>query len=235
MRFPAALALALALALGVGQGPIAAQEPDPPRGVTLVGVGEVRAKPDLAIVRIGVVSQAATARAALDHNNQAMQAVLAALDDQAIAEADRQTSGFNVQPRYRLDPDSQLPPRIEGYEVSNELAVTVRDIARLGAILDLAVSVGSNRILGVEFGLAEPEPRRDEARRLAVADAVRKARIYSEAAGLGLGPIRAISEPARAGPPQPMYRMETAADAAVPIAEGEQVIAVEVTVSWDIR
>jgi hypothetical protein len=227
----------VSLALSLAAVPLAAQELDPPRGLTLVGIGEIRAKPDLAVVRIGVVSQAGTARAALNDNNRAMAAVLAALEDQAIAERDVQTSHFNVQPRYRHDRDGEAPPRIDGYEVSNQLAVTVRDLDRLGAVLDLAVSVGSNQILGIEFTLADPEPRRDEARRLAVQDALRKARIYAKEAGLVLGPIRALSELARAGPPQPVYRrMEMAADAAaVPIAEGEQSIEVKVTISWDIR
>lgn len=228
--------LLLALSLFAIAVPVAAQQLDPPRGVTIVGVGEVRAKPDLAVVRIGVVSQGATARAALDDNNKAMQAILTALKGQAIAGRDVQTSQFNVQPRYRHDPENQDPPRIDGYEVSNLVAVTIRHLDKLGAVLDLAVSVGSNQILGIDFMLADPEPRRDEARKLAVEDAVRKARIYADAADIVLGPIRTISEQARLGPPGPVYgRMEMAADASVPIAEGEQAIAVEVTITWDIR
>lgn len=225
----------LAFVLGTAPLLLAAQEIDPPRGVTVVGTGEVRAKPDLAVVRIGVVSQAATARAALDANNAAMRDIMAALAEQAIAGRDVQTSQFSVQPRYRHDPDNQLPPRIDGYEVSNQLAVIIRDLDKLGPVLDLAVSVGSNQILGVEFSLADPEPRRDEARRLAVADALRKAELYARAAGIELGAIRAITEEARAGPPQPLHqRMEMSAEASVPIAEGEQAITIEVTINWDI-
>ena len=230
MRPSILAALMLALWLAV---PAAAQQPDPPRGLTLVGVGEVRAKPDLAVVRVGVVSQADTARAALDDNNEAMRAVMAALQDHGIAERDMQTSQFTVQPRYRHDQTGEAPPRIDGYEVSNQLTVTVRDLERLGPVLDQAVSVGSNQILGVEFDLADPEPRRDEARRLAVEDATRKAQVYAEAADVELGPIRAMTEQARLDPPQPYARMEMA-QASVPVAEGEQVIAVEVTVTWDI-
>ena len=223
----------LSLAFSLAAQPLAAQEPGPQRGLTVVGTGEVRAKPDLAVVRLGVVSQAATARAALDANNEAMAALLGALERQQIAERDVQTSQFVVQPRYQHDPEGRDPPRIDGYEVSNQVAVTVRDLDRLGEVLDEAVSVGSNNILGVEFGLADPEPRRDEARRLAVEDARRKAEIYAEAAGLALGPVRSISEEVRPGPPQPVYRMATA-EASVPIAEGEQAITIEVTVNWDI-
>jgi uncharacterized protein YggE len=228
---------AVSLALSLAATPtVVAQEVDLPRGLTLVGVGEVRAKPDLAVVRVGVVSQAATARAALNDNNQAMQAILAALEEQGIAERDVQTSQFTVQPRYRHDRDNERPPRIDGYEVSNQVAVTVRNLDRLGPVLDQAVSVGSNQILGIEFTLADPEPQRDEARRLAVEDAVRKARLYAQAAEVELGPIRAIHEQRRPGPPEPLYRrMEMAADAGVPIAQGEQSIEVEVTISWEIR
>lgn len=226
----------VSLALSLAPFPLAAQQIDPPRGMTLVGVGEVRARPDLAVVRIGVVSQAATARAALDDNNKSMLEIMAALEAQGVAERDVQTSQFSVQPRYRHDPENQLPPRIDGYEVSNQLAVIIRDLDRLGAVLDLAVSVGSNQILGVEFSLADPEPRRDEARRLAVEDALRKARLYAAAAGIELGSIRAIAEQSRERPPQPLYRqMEMAADASVPIAAGEQAVEVEVTIRWDIR
>ena len=223
----------LMLALWLTALPAAAQQSDPPRGLTLVGVGEVRARPDLAVVRVGVVSQAATARAALDANNEAMRAVMAALQEQGIAERDMQTSQFTVQPRYRHDQAGEAPPRIDGYEVSNQIAVTVRDLDALGPVLDQAVSVGSNQILGIEFNLADPEPQRDEARRLAVEDAMRKARVYAEAAGVALGPIRAMTEQALVVPPQPYQRMEMA-HSSVPIAEGEQVVAVEVTISWDI-
>jgi uncharacterized protein len=229
----AGLTLALCLAPVLAALPAAAQRPEPPRGLTLTGVGEVRARPDLAVVRVGVVSQAATARAALDDNNEAMRAVMAALQDRGIAERDMQTSQFTVQPRYRHDQTGEAPPRIDGYEVSNQLAVTVRDLDALGPVLDQAVSVGSNQILGIEFDIADPEPRRDEARRLAVEDAVRKANVYAEAADVALGPIRAMTEQARFDPPQPYQRMEMA-QSSVPIAEGEQVVAVQVTISWDI-
>src|SRR5688572_7927687 len=82
--------LLLALSLAAIAVPVAAQELEPPRSLTVVGAGEVRAKPDLAVVRIGVVSQAATARAALDDNNAAMQAILTALKGQAVDERDVQ-------------------------------------------------------------------------------------------------------------------------------------------------
>jgi hypothetical protein len=224
----------LSLALSLAAVPGAAQQLEAPPGLTVSGVGEVRARPDLAVVRIGVVSQAATARAALDDNNAAMRAIMSALAEQGITARDLQTSQFTVQPRYRHDRSGEAPPRIDGYEVSNQLAVTVRDLDRLGPVLDQAVRVGSNQILGVEFSLDDPEPRRDQARRLAVQDAVRKAKIYAEAAGIDLGPIRAIIEQAQPGPPQPVYRRMEMADASVPIAEGEQAITVEVTVVWDI-
>ena len=229
-------ATACALFLVASAGPVNSQEIPQPPTLTMTGIGEARARPDVAVGRIGVVTQAATPRDALNDNNRAMDAVLAALKEQGIAQKDLQTSSFNVTPRYDYGED-RSPPRVDGYEASNQLAVTVRDLDKLGSILDQAVSVGSNQIVGVEFGLDKPEPVRDEARRLAVRDAVRKARLYAEEAGVQLGPIHFIAERTEIRPPTPRLGQmrATAEAAAVPIEEGEHAVEIEVTMTWIIR
>lgn len=236
LRLIGIAATACALVLASPAGPVIGQEVPPPPTLTMTGVGEARARPDVAVVRIGVVTQAATARDALNDNNRAMDAVLAALKEQGIAQKDLQTSSFNLTPRYDYGED-RSPPRVEGYEASNQLAVTVRNLDKLGGILDRAVSVGSNQIVGVEFGLDKPEPVRDEARRLAVRDAVRKARLYADEAGVQLGPIHSISERTDIRPPAPRLGQmrATAEAAAVPIEQGEQAVEVEVIMTWLIR
>jgi uncharacterized protein YggE len=114
--------------------------------------------------------------------------------------------------------------------------VIVRKLEDLGSLLDQVVAKGSNQIYGIAFSIADPRPLEDEARRLAIADALRKARLYAESAGISLGQILSILEYVQ--PPVPLYgkvqRME-AQDAAVPVAEGQQVISVQVNVSWEIR
>lgn len=229
-------ATACAVGFATFAEPAIGQDVPQPPTLTMTGVGEARATPDVAVVRIGVVSQAATAREAVNETNRATEAVLSALKEQGIAQKDLQTSSFTVTPRYDYGED-RAPPRIDGYEASNQLTVTVRVLDKLGGILDQAVSVGSNQIFGIEFRLDKPEPLRDEARRLAVRDAQRKARLYADEAGVELGPIHAIAERTEIEPPTPRLGQmrATAEAAAVPIEQGEQRVEVEVTISWIIR
>ena len=229
----------LVLAACLAGGSALAQAPDRPlRTLTMTGTGEMRAKPDTAIVTLGVMSRADTARAALTANNAAMTAILSSLEAAGIAKKDIQTSNFSVNPVYDYDNTGAKPPRITGYDVSNQLAVTVRKLDTLGTILDEAVSKGSNQIYGITFTIDDPRALEDEARKSAVQDAVRKAKLYAGAAGVVLDAIQSISEQ-MARPPQPVYmkaqRMEAAADASVPVAEGEQVVSIDVSITWTIR
>lgn len=226
----------LGLAVAMIATPAMADDVRPERQMTLQGRGEVRAKPDMATVSIDVVRQAGTAREALDANTAAMQEVLASLKAQGFEDRDIQTSSFSVSPRYDYSKDG-APPKIVGYEVSNQVTVTVRDLKKLGAVLDKAVSDGSNQITGVAFSIATPEPLMDEARKLAIKDALRKARVFADAAQVTLGPITRIAEQAGYQPPQPYAKtMRMAAEAApVPIAEGEQTVEISVSITWEIK
>jgi hypothetical protein len=104
-------------------------------------------------------------------------------------------------------------------------------------VLDKVVSAGSNQINGIQFQVSEPQAATDEARRLAVADAARKAKVYAAASAVGLGDILSISEGVHIEPPVPrqakMMRAEAPAD--VPIAQGEQAISVDVNIVWEIK
>ncbi|NJM29283.1 MAG: SIMPL domain-containing protein [Rhizobiales bacterium] len=166
-----------------------------------------------------------------------MNQIMTALKAAGIAEKDIQTQNYTVQPRYDYTNNTQ-PPRLVGYDVSNTVMIAARDRSKLGEVLDAAVTAGSNMINGISFGVAKPEAARDEARKLAAADATRKARLYAEAAAVKLGKVISIGESGGYSPPVPMQakamRME-AADGAVPIAQGEQVIAVDVNIAWEIE
>lgn len=207
-----------------------------PRTITLTGHGEVRQAPDQALVTAGVLKNAVTAAEALAANTQAMTAVMETLKAAGVEAKDIQTSNFMVAPRYDYNNSSQ-PPKLTGYDVSNNVMVTVRKLDRLGGLLDRLVTSGANQINGVQFDIAEPQAALDEARKAAAADATRKARIYAEAMSVGLGPVLSLSEGTRDMPPVPMRmkaaRAEMAAD--VPIAAGEQVLAVDVSITWEIK
>ncbi len=208
------------------------------RNISLAGHGEVRATPDLAVVNMGVLSSAVTAREALDANTKAMNDLMAVLKTASIDSKDISTSNFSVNPRYDYGQNNGQPPKVTGYDVSNTVSVTVRKLEAIGSLLDRAVSSGSNQINGISFSIANPQAALDEARREAVKDAKRKAELYRTATSVTLGNIISLSEGQAYQPPQPMMMQAKAmsSDAGnVPIAQGEQVIAADVNIVWEIK
>ena len=207
-----------------------------PRIISLSGHGEVRATPDIAYVTSGVVTQGATAADALAANTKAMTDLFAALKDSGIEDRDVQTSNFSVQPRY--DFSNNQAPKMVGYDVSNNVTVTLRKVDTLGALLDRMVQSGSNQISGISFDVSKPDDAMDEARKLATEDATRKAKVYAKAMGIELGNVMQVSEGSAAQPPMPMVRstmMKADAAPPVPMAAGEQTLAVDVNVIWEIK
>ena len=167
----------------------------PARTITVSGDAEVASKPDQARLSAGVVSQAETAAAALSANSTAMNRVFAALRMAGIPENRMQTSNFSVQPQYApyREPNPE-PPRIIGYQVSNNVTVVVDDLTKVGPTLDALVRSGANQLGGIQFTIADPKPLAERARMLAVVDGAAKARTLATAAGVTLGPLMSIQE-----------------------------------------
>lgn len=210
--------------------------------IAIEGRGEVAAAPDMATINSGVTTQGATAREALDANTAAMAELVAALKEAGIAARDIQTSGFSVNPNYVYSDERDangytMPPKINGYQVSNTVTVAVRQLDTLGAILDKSVTVGANTVNGVAFSVADPSELYNEARKAAFADARAKAELYASVAGSALEDIVSISESQGFNQPQPvaMYAMrEDAASAPVPVEAGELSFAINVNVQWEL-
>jgi len=236
-RIALAFALIVIAILALVAQTAARADDAPGRTMTLTGLGVVTTTPDKAVVTVGVVTDAKTAGQALAQNTQSMQAVMDLLGAQGVALKDIQTANFSVNPQSIYpNNDRNQPPRIVGYSVSNEVHATIRDLDKMGAILDKVVSAGSNRINGIRFTISNPEPVLDEARRLAVRDAIRKAGLFAKEAGVALGAITSITE-VSASTPQPLHRRALSmavAEAAVPIAAGQQSLQIQVTITWKI-
>jgi uncharacterized protein YggE len=233
MKAPALGILPLVVLLALSSA--AAQEMQ--RRLVVTGTGEARARPDVAVVSAGVVVQADNASAALAENTRAMNGVLEQLRAAGLPSEDVQTSQFAVTPLYDTrppDPQRTEPPRIVGYQVSNQVTARVRALDRLGAMLDALVRAGANSIDGLRFEIAEPKTVLGEARDAAVADALAKARRYAGAAGVELGEILALEEGGSYAPPRPMMRAEAMA-AAVPIEPGETELYASVTITFALR
>jgi uncharacterized protein len=226
------------LATLLAANPVFADEVKMNRLITLTGHGEVRAVPDMAVINMGVVSSAETARAALDANTKAMTELMANLKAANIDDKDIATSNFSVNPRLDYGQNGGQVPKLIGYDVTNAVTVIVHKVGGLGALLDKVVSSGSNQINGISFSISNSDAAMDEARKLAVKDATHKAQIYASAASINLGNIMSLSESSGIAEPQVMFSRAKAmaADAApVPIAQGSQVISVDVNISWELK
>lgn len=210
--------------------------------LTLSSYGETRAAPDQATISMGVTTQAPTAAAALAQNRGRMMAVIAAIRAQGVPERDIQTSGLDVSPQYTYPAErpgvDRGPPRVTGYQVSNQVTVLVRDLARLGPTVDAVVSSGANQINGIGFGLQNADARADEARRQAVANVDRKAQLYAQAAGLRVVRLVTLSESGGYTPRPPIPYARTMAVQAsaesTPVQAGEVGVRVDVTAVYEL-
>ncbi|MCB2115079.1 MAG: SIMPL domain-containing protein [Rhodobacteraceae bacterium] len=228
MRLVPLVAAAMMLAL-----PAFAADPVPTT-ISVSGEGRVEVVPDLATVSLGVTTDADTASAAMTANSGAVAQVLDRLKAAGIEPRDVQTSGLSLGPRYDYGRGDGTPPKLLGYTVSDMVTVRVRDLAKLGGVLDGVVADGANTLNGLGFGLAEDAEARDEARRRAVADARHRAELYAGAAGVKLGRLISISEAGMSYPPMPMAEASFAKAADVPIATGEVSIGASVSLVYEI-
>lgn len=226
----AGVAVATVLAMAVQAQ--AQTETKPEASVVVVGEGSVSLAPDFAHIRGGVTTRANTISEAIDANSKAMVAVTAALLDNGIAQKDIQTSRFSVQPVYAAQQPGTEPKQV-GYSVPNQVGVTIRQIDRIGQILDRLAAAGATDVGNIEFLVSEPSKALDQARAAAIADARCKAEVYTRAAGVQLGRILWITEVSGNAAPVPL-RAQSATAMALPIATGEDTMQVRVTVGFDI-
>jgi uncharacterized protein YggE len=225
--------VALATALLFSSGGVSAQQPQqaPEARIVVTGDGSVSVTPDYAQIRIGVTAREKAVKEAVDANSKSMVAIIAALKDAGIAQNDIQTARFSIQPIYPPQ-DQRSEPKLAGYAVSNHVNVTIREIGKVGDVLDRVTAAGATDAGNVSFLVSDPSKALDQAREAAIADARRKAEVYAKASSVRLGRVEWITEDGGSGPPVPM--MARAAPAPVPIASGEDILRVRVTVAFEI-
>ena len=204
--------------------------------LNLSAYGEVRVAPDMATITFGVQTEAQTAQAAMADNARRMQEVFAALSRAGIADRDIQTSGLNLSAQY--DYVENQPPRLRGYQASNQVTVIINDLTKVGTTADAVVGAGVNQINGIAFGLKDPKAAEDQARVLAVRALQDKARLYAQALGVELGGIRSLNEGGGYQPQPPVMftgaRMAMADSASTPVAAGEMVVRIDITGTYDL-
>ena len=202
------------------------------RTVTVSATGSVTAEPDVAQISAGVATDADSAKDAMNRNSVVMTKLIDGLKAAGIQPKDIQTTMLNVEPRYTQPKDGRVAT-INGYRVVNQVRLTVRDVKRLGDVLDQAIVLGANQINHIAFDIANPETLKDEARKQAMENARRRGELYAKAAGGQLGPVLRISESVDEPHPMPGGRM--AMRASVPIEAGTRSLEVEVHVTYALR
>jgi uncharacterized protein len=218
-------------------GSAVAQGSEPqPRTLTVNGTAQVSLSPDIAYISIGVHTENEDAEIALSENSAQAQQVIDGLKALGIAEKDIRTSNFSIYPSMQYNRDGELQRTV--YIVSNTVNVTLRNLDRMGQILNASVASGANQIAGIQFDIADKESALVEARKTAIDNARAMAQELAAAAGVNLGPIQSLNVYG-GGMPGPVFppsvRGMEAAAMDVPIAAGDIHLTVEVNVVYEIQ
>jgi hypothetical protein len=200
--------------------------------ITVTGTGHVSVQPDVADLRLGVSLSRGSVGELRDEAARLMFAILAAAHATGVENKDVRTSILAVQPRFAYHENE--PPKPAGFELTNVVQITVRDLGRLTDVIDGALKAGATSMDSLEFRLADAATAEHEARRRAMAQARSRADVLAEAAGVSIRGVSSVVEDGSAQPPRPFAkaeRMMMAADVATPVETGSLEITVRVTVT----
>jgi uncharacterized protein YggE len=221
------------IAFGVIGGEAASETP---RTLAINGTGVVYVSPDQATINLGVGIERPEVTDALAESNQVIEEIRRVLAEYGVAEGDVQTTNFSVYQSYNYGYDVVEGQQTASYRVDNNVNVVVRDLEKLGEILNAAVEAGANSIYGIQFGVADQESVYNQALDLAVENASERASTLAEASGAKLGELQSMST-YFGGYGYPTMYMEGAGmggGGQVPVSPGALEIRVEVNVVYAI-
>ena len=218
--------------------PAAAANPAAVRSVSVSGSGTAYLVPDIAYIYVGVHTEKLTASEAVTENNSQTQKMIQALTDFGIDAKDIRTTNFSIWPQDKYDPLSGTPTGEKVYSVDNTVYVTVRDLAKLGDLLDTVVAAGANTVNSIQFDVADKDEALKQARADAVKNAAKQAQELADAAGVKLGDIQSIGF--YDSSPYPVFDGKggggVAAEAAsVPVQPGQLTFTVTVNVTYELK
>jgi uncharacterized protein YggE len=223
-----------AILAACGPSTVTLQPQPTQRTVTVTGTGMVTLTPDIAYIYIGVETQNSVAAQAVAENNTKAQAVITAIKGFGVADKDIKTTNFSIYPQQQYDQSGKLTAVT--YRVDNTVYVTVRDLSKLGDLLDTVVQSGANTINSIQFDLADKTQALTTARQAAVANARQQADELTSATGVRLGEVLTISYEDSTPPVAlPVARAAFAADNSVPISSGSMQITTTVTIVYQIQ
>jgi uncharacterized protein YggE len=206
------------------------------RFMNVTGTGKVTLTPNIAYISVGVNTEGKDVNEALTSNTSQAQKVADALKALGVDAKDIQTTSFNVYPQQQFD--GKGVPTETKYIVDNGVYVTVRDLTKLGGLLDAVVRSGANNINGISFDVANRDEANSQARTSAIADARKQADELAKAAGVTLGAVQSISISGNPNP-VPMYDAKggamMSAGANVPVSAGQLIITVDANITYALK
>ena len=209
----------------------------PTRTVSVSGSGTAYLVPDIAYIYVGVHTEKLTASEAVAENTSQTQSMIKALTDFGIDPKDIRTTNFSIWPTDKYDPLTGAPTGEKVYSVDNTVYVTIRDIKKLGDLLDTVVSAGANTVNSIQFDVADKEAALKQARADAVKNAAKQAQELADAAGVKLGDIQSIGF--YDSQPYPVFDGKgggsAVAEAAVPVQPGQLTFTVTVNVTYELK
>jgi len=233
----AAVALFALLVSACGPTTINQAAQPPQRTVNVSGAGTAYLVPDIAYIYLGVHTELSSASEAVTENNNQTQKMIQALRDFGIDAKDIRTTNFSIWPNDKYDPQTGTPTGEKTYVVDNTVYVTVRQLDKLGDLLDTVIAAGANTVNSIQFDVADKEAALKDARADAVKDAKAQAQELADAAGVKLGDIQSISF--YDNQPSPVFEGKggggAVAQAAVPIQPGQLTFTVTVSMTYDIK
>jgi len=230
------LVLVIGAALSAcGPSSITVQNQPGPRTITVTGTGMITLTPDIAYISIGVQTQNASAKDAVAENNTQAAALIAAIKKFGVEDKDLQTTNFSIYPQQQYDNTGTVTGIT--YVVNNTVYVTVRDLTKLGDLLDSTVQSGANTISSITFDVADKTAALTQARQAAVTEATKQANELTKATNVSLGEVQTISYSDYNAPtPIPYAKADLAAGAAsVPIQSGSMQISTTVTIVYLLK
>jgi len=208
-------------------------------GLSVSGTGKVDIKPDISVVTLGVEAESKTVADAQQKANQAMSSVMTALTSNGIANKDVQTTNFSIQPvwNYNTGINGNSQRTLEGYQVSNIVNVTIRNVDSTGTVIDAVTAAGGDltRVDNISFTVENPEPYNNQARALAIKDAIAKAQQTASLAGVSLGKMLYISESSSYNAPIRLVSMASDSGSTTPISSGQLEISLSVQIVYAIE
>lgn len=237
LALPLFAIILVVLVTGCGGAPVVGStQADPPRTISVTGYGEAQGNPDIAQIMIGVNIINENVGDAVNEVNETIERITTSVVAMGVSETDIQTAAYTVWPEERYSPETGFPTGQRLFHVDSTIQLKVREVSRLGEILQAALQVGANNVYGISFGIDDPAPLTEQARLDAIEDARQRASQLADGLGASLGKPVLISE----GVVGPIIYAPVSIEGkygvggGAPVTPGQTTIGVQVQVTFEL-